>query len=235
MSDLLIIIPVLGRPQNANQVATSIDNNTTNPCRIAFVCTQSDTDQIAACRQTIEPNRDLVYVLEPNSVGDYAKKINHAYRFGDERYVFLGADDLVFHQGWDVEALRVMHETGAGVVGTNDLANQQTIAGLHSTHSLVDRAYIDRCGGYVGGPGRVYFEGYHHQFVDNELVQTAMARDCYAHAFHSQVKHLHPLWRTAPDDATYRLALRDSGPDRLLFESRKCLWEDEARAAAAEG
>lgn len=235
MSAILIVIPVLNRPHRAAKVVDSIRRSTDVPYRIAFVCTIGDHDQIqvsyAALGDGFTDGDDLVLQILPNDRGDYAKKINTAYReidADDEHdYVFLGADDLEFQDGWASEALRVAEETGAGVVGTNDLANSMVTAGLHSTHSLVRRSYIDECGGYVGGQGKVYFEGYRHNQVDVELVQTAMQRGCYAHAHNSRVKHQHPLWRTAEWDPTYRKAMEGVDEDRRLYERRRPLWELE--------
>ena len=225
---LLVAIPVLGRPHRAATIAASVHDNTTLPHRLVFVCTEGDDDQIRACVEALGDD-DGVLFIDAGHTGEYARKINLAFQAGDEPFVFLGADDLEFQPGWDVAALEVADQTGAGVVGTNDQANSAVIAGLHSTHSLVRRSYIDECGGFVRGEGSVYFEGYSHQFVDNELVATAMARGCYAHAHRSRVIHLHPLWRTAPMDGTYERALADGATDRLLFESRRGLWENGAR------
>ena len=68
--------------------------------------------------------------------------------------MFAGADDLNFHPGWDTAALAVM-DGWVQVVGTNDLLNPYVTAGLHATHYLVDRRYLDDVGGVVDqGPAR---------------------------------------------------------------------------------
>ena len=38
------------------------------------------------------------------------------------------------------------------------------------------------------------------------------------------VRHRHPLWRTAPDDRTYRKALAKFRDDQRLFLKRAHLW-----------
>ena len=226
---IAVIVPVLNRPHRAALVNASIHTNTTLPHRTLFVCTENDNDQIRACIETLGPDDEILFI-DAGQTGEYARKINHAYRSCDERLVFLAADDLEFQPGWDVEAVKVMDATGAGVVGTNDLSNGQVIAGLHSTHSLVRRGYIDACGGVVGQPGVVLFDGYSHQQVDNELVQTAMARGCYAHAHDAVVQHVHPLYdRTVQRDATYVKGQAKGFEDRRLFESRRHLWLNEVR------
>jgi hypothetical protein len=47
------------------------------------------------------------------------------------------------------------------------------MAGRHSTHSLVTRDYVERFG-TIDEAGVVLHEGYPHEFVDDEFVQTAM-------------------------------------------------------------
>jgi hypothetical protein len=137
-------------------------------------------------------------------------------------FVLLGASDLLFHSGWDVEALRVAEQTGAGVIGTNDLANPAVKAGRHSTHPLVRRSYIDEVGGtFDQGPGVVYFEGYDHQCVDNELCIAATKRKQWAFAKESKVQHLHPIFdKTISMDDTYRRGLAKGKEDIALLQSR---------------
>ena len=114
---------------------------------------------------------------------------------------------------------------GYDVVGTNDLANAQVKRGQFGTHCLIRRRYVTEHGGTADqGPGTVLYEGYDHNFVDRELCHVAQSRGVFVFARHSRVKHHHMLWRTAPDDATYRKALRNFRADQKLFLSRARLW-----------
>ena len=70
---------------------------------------------------------------------DYAKKLNFAYGQSDAEWFFQGATDLIFYEGWDVQALAVAGRGRGGVVGTNDLGNPLVKRGRHSTHSLISR------------------------------------------------------------------------------------------------
>lgn len=222
MTAISVIVPVLGRPQNAGPVADSFHANQTIDGTLIFVCTPGDTAEIAACWET-----DAVVIEhdEPVGPGDYAKKIQAGYRYSDDEYLLLGADDLRFHKGWDVAVLEIAAEFDVGVVGTNDNANPTVKAGLHSTHPVVRRCYIDTYGGSVGEPGQVYHEGYDHQFVDNELVQTAISRGCYAHCHDAVVEHLHPIYsRDVKRDATYAKGQARGREDRRLFEARSRAW-----------
>jgi hypothetical protein len=74
--------------------------------------------------------------------------------------------------------------------------------GRHATHSLVHADYRE-CG-TLDEPWKLLHEGYWHNFVDDELVGTAMLRGTFAMAGDAHVEHLHPNWRKAADDETYR-------------------------------
>lgn len=227
MTAIAVIVPVLNRPKNAHPLMASF--KASNPdARLTFVVTESDEAEIKAIRDahgvTGLSNVNYVFLAEEAGPGDYARKINVAYRNCDAPYVLCAADDLRFHEGWDTALLRKAEETGAGVIGSNDLGNAQVLAGKHSTHPLVHRSYIAECGGAYGEPGVVYHEGYDHQWVDCELIELAKWRGCYAHAHDAVIEHLHPLWRKAEMDDTYRRAMAKGREDARLFQRRQKLW-----------
>jgi len=224
-----ILVPVLARPQNAQPLVDSIRENTVVEHRILFLCSPFDVDEINAVHET---GADIHNVNWEAGPGDWAKKINRGYRLTDYPFMLLGADDLRFHEGWDIEVLRVAEETGAGVIGTNDLGNATVMRGRHSTHPLVRRSYIDNQG-TIDEPGRVLHEGYHHQWVDTELVQTAQMRQQWAFAKQSRVEHLHPFWKKGEMDATYEKALSTSAEDHQHFQERRQLWSRAAMRARA--
>lgn len=134
--------------------------------------------------------------------------------------MFQAADDLNFHYGWDIHAMRVADHRGAGVVGTNDLGNKLVMRGGHSTHTFIRRKYIERYGGTFDDTGLVFCELYDHQFCDNELVQTAIRRGEWAFSKRSIVEHLHPVWNKGTFDATYEKAFRETSQDTRLYMKR---------------
>ncbi|MBK6887023.1 MAG: hypothetical protein IPH03_11765 [Tetrasphaera sp.] len=91
-------------------------------------------------------------------------------------------------------------KAGYKVVGTNDLGNRSTATGRLSTHTLVERTYVDRHG-TIDEPGVLCHEGYWHEYVDNELIGTAKHRGVYGHARQAHVEHLHWLWGKRDRDA----------------------------------
>lgn len=207
---LAILVPMLGRPHHVAPLLASI-YATTPDAHIVFATTPDDTvvrDVIDAAGQE---RIDVDYAS-----GDYARKINTAATHTTADHLFLAASDLRFHPGWYEACLARLVE-GIGVVGTNDLCNQRTATG-HSTHSLVTRAYADR--GLIDGTPGILYEGYHHNYCDDELVGTARRRGAYAHAAGAMVEHFHPMAGKAPMDETYQLAQSRFRQDRELFRRR---------------
>ncbi len=231
-----VLIPVLGRPQNALPVVDSIRAHTTVEYEIIFLCSPRDDAQIAACAATdsIEVSTRVITVPWTSGPGDAARKWNRGYEASVFSFVFCAADDVEFTPGWDTEALRVAEQTGAGMIGTNDDANPLVRRGRHSTHSLFRRSYIDKIGGtFFDGPGVMYHEGYKHQYIDNEAVKAATDRREWAFAARSLVRHHHPMYdKTVAMDTTYKKALGDASEDAALYRSRLHQWSVSLRSGS---
>ena len=220
VSDLVLIIPMLRRAHRVGPLIASIEQATPRPHRLLFVATEEDDAVI----DTIKSHGADLLVIRANVIGDYAKKINYGYRNSTEPLMFLGADDLHFHPGWFEAAVAEMDKPGIGVVGTQDLANHRVIRGEHATHSLVSRDYIDQWG-TIDEARKVLHEKYRHEFVDDELVQTAKRRNAFAFAHHSIVEHLHPLVGKAPVDEMYAAQRERMRIDSRVFRRRQRLWK----------
>lgn len=227
-AELVILIPALSRPDNAQPVIDSLAAATSTSFRAVFLCSPADLAQIKAAHRT---GADVMVMDWPPGRGDFAKKINAGYTATSEPWVFQAADDVVFHPGWDTAALAAASgRRPYGVVGTNDLHNPAVLRGRHSTHTLFSRRYIDRFGsGTVDGTGIVFCELYDHQLVDNEFVETAVRRGQFVFARDSIVEHHHPHWGLASMDRTYDKALRETVEDRTLFQERRRLIRDQFR------
>jgi hypothetical protein len=207
---------MLGRPQWVKPLVDSIRR--TCDAAILFLLSPGDTSVLTAvdgmgCDHLIVPKLPL---------GDYARKINTGYRATSEPLLFLGAGDLLFHPGW-LEAAKAKLAPGVGVVGTNDMGSPRVMAGDHSTHSLVTREYV-RDFGLIDGPGLVLYEGYAHEFVDDELVGTAKMRSAWAFAPDSLVEHLHPDWGKGDRDEIHLQQQRRMRISRATFMRRRRQW-----------
>lgn len=217
-NDLVILIPVLQRPHRVKPLLDSIAASTSCCYRVLFLCTADDHDQIAA----VHASGCDYLICGPRLPGDYARKINLGYNSTTEPLIFLGADDLLFHDGW-FDAARSYLSDQIHVVGTNDLGNVRVMAGKHSTHTLLTRAYADTYG-TIDRHGMILHPAYPHTFCDDEFVQTAISRKMFAHAPDAIVEHLHPNWNKAEWDEVYSLADQSLGPGRRLFNQRRRMW-----------
>lgn len=222
MIDLLI--PVLGRPQNAQVVVDSIRAVQIVPTTVYFICTREDDDEIEACKKT-----GAIVLLLGTGPSEYPRKINHGVGCSADmvgtpnEFVFLGADDLCFHPGWDRNAIDMWLATGKRVIGTNDLCNPTVMRGEHATHSLVHRSYVED--GTIDEPGKLLHEGYDHNYVDTEFIGTAKHRGEFIFAKDSHVEHLHWICGQGQrQDVIYKKGSKSVNRDHHLFNTRQRLW-----------
>lgn len=185
--------------------------------RVLFIADIDDEAEIAALEQA---GADYITVDQPRN---YAAKINAGYRASEETLLYSGADDLHFHPNWLPRAAMCI-TSQIHVVGTNDLGNELVMKGEHSTHTLFTRHYIETESGVIDTPNTVLYEGYPHDYCDNEFVETAKARGRFVMAFNSVVEHMHWVWGKGTIDDVYRKAMDMSAVGRALFEQRRPLW-----------
>lgn len=217
-----ILVPVLGRPQNAAPFMASL-RASTSLASVHVLVSDGDVETFEAWQACEignswgEPVRDLE-VSYCGSRQTFAEKVNFGSD-GDAPWVFITGDDVRFHPGWLDHAQATAGER-FHVVGTNDLGNPRVMAGEHATHLLIRRSYVEEVGASWDGPGVVAHEGYGHWFVDDEVVTAAKQRGVWAMALGSRVEHLHPLFGKGQDDETYRLGQAAAQADAKLFRER---------------
>lgn len=224
MIDTIILVPVLDRVQNIERLMESVIK-TSRYAKVLFLASPGKKYFIEHCAlqaASIKYDGYCEYVVVDweCGIGDYAKKINYGISITSETYIFLGADDIVFKPGWRKSCL----SASTLVVGTNDLGNPRVISGSHSTHFFVNRDYVNQ--GLIDGRPGLLFEGYHHEYVDDEFIATARKRNCYSFAPNALVEHLHPSWNKAPMDEVYSGQQDRMRRSRNLFLSRSRLWEN---------
>lgn len=216
MSDVAVLVPMLGRPHRVGPLVWSIEA-TTPGATVLFLTSPDD----APVKDAVNAAGYEYLEVARHPHGDYARKIQAGIEATTTPYVFLGADDLRFHPGWFGLALDAMTD-GVGVVGTNDLANPRVVAGEHATHFLVARWYVAL--GTIDEPGVLMHHGYPHEYVDDELVATAKHRGAWAFAAGSIVEHLHPMAGKAPMDDLYAAQPARMRAGRKIYQRRCRLW-----------
>lgn len=218
---IAVLLPVLGRAQQIETVLASLRAATTNEYRAILLCSPGDS-ALEAARQS---DADVLVASWTPGKADYAKKLALGYQESDEPWLFQGATDLVFYPGWDTNALKAGRRHHPGVIGTNDMGNPTVMRGLHSTHSLISREYIEKFGGTIDGSGVIFSEAYDHQWSDCEFIETARRRRQFYYARNSRVEHMHPHWGKGQHDSTYEKALRATSQDQKLFMQRRRLYQ----------
>jgi hypothetical protein len=212
MASVAVIVPVLRRPHHAAPFMRSL-LLTTDDANVYAVADIDDTDTRTAWV-------DAGATVLDSTGSSFAHKVNDGYRATSEPWLFFVGDDVAFHVGWKANALHHATETGAQVIGTNDLATGRVVTGQHATHFFIRRAYVDAVGASWDGPGVVAHEGYHHWFVDDEIVNVAKQRGVWTSALCSIVEHLHPIAGKAPDDDVYRLGQSFAKQDEATWTER---------------
>lgn len=224
-----VLIPTLGRPYRIGTLLTNLQSSTRIEARPYFVVEAGDEPTIEAVEAACA--RKIVNVGEPT----YASCINSGYRATREPFLFLGADDIEFLNGWLEAALAAMADERVGVVGTFDPANPMPD---HSAHSLVRREYIRQHGGCIDLQDVVLYS-YHHGFTDHEFVGVAKARGAYCYCQESRIKHHHPGWDSLGRvrgghrlDKTYQKGNLNHRTDTVRFIERSRLWTDAFEPAS---
>lgn len=218
---IAVLLPVLGRAHQIDRVLRSLKEATVNEYRAILICSPED-EALPTARSA---DADLLIASWQPGHADYAKKLALGYRESDEEWLFQGATDLIFYPGWDTNAFKSNRRFHAGVIGTNDMGNPLVMRGIHSTHSLISRHYIETFGGTLDGTGVIFSEAYDHQWSDCEFIETARRRRQFFMAKNSRVEHMHPHWGKGEHDATYSKALRATKSDQKLFMQRRKLYQ----------
>jgi len=219
-----IIIPTYGRASQLEAVAENIHESTSSDHRVVFVCERDDTDSIAGVEAL--PAAQLVI---NERTRNYAGALNTGYTHTSNPWVFTGADDLVWTTDWDLDCLAKVDDWFA-VIGTNDLLNTAVLAGMHSTHSLVARDYLEAVGGVADeGPGSFYPECYDHNFCDTEFIATAKMRARFRPCLDAVVEHLHVTTGKVEADATYLRSIAHYDADSRMYDMRRDVWAGLSR------
>lgn len=215
-----IVIPTLGRPHLLEPLAGNIHETTTD-FRLIFVCDRADLESQGAVGRAAQllPRHSVNLILHD---GTYPVKSNAGMRHAVGEWAVVVNDDTRFHAGWQ-DAVQRGFDTGADVVGTNDLSPSSHEE--HSTQVAVRLSYLVDPGASWDEPGKLYCERYMHNWSETEVCHLAAHRGRWVYAEDAVIEHCHPDWGKRKKDATdEKGGARNWKQDEALYLARKELW-----------
>lgn len=177
-----------------------------------------------------ESDRTVVFVSRPEG-STAVDGWNRAYRAVADLcdWFVLGADDIVWGEGWLAAALELAASPTVQLIGLND---GHTPLEAYAPHYMASAAFCQQTLGDYIAPSE-----YHAWWFDRLVCELAQDQGVYAPGWQVMAEHRHPDWQTAEMDATYEAAMPLRGIDRRRYETwqqRRQLTRDMGRLAALE-
>lgn len=211
-----IYIPTFGRPEKLKALALNIKKATHNPYKIYWGVEVFDKATVKALKNI--PGK----IIFNNGSPSYSDALQAIYESTKEPIFFWANDDFFFIDGWDIAPLEMLKDEKIGVLGVSD-GNPNT---QFTSMALVRRKYIEEQSGVVDMPNRVLYP-YHHNYVDNELTETAKKRGVWTFCDKPCILHQHHSFTWLgdfPHDATYAKNDAKINEDAQTYHSRRHLF-----------
>lgn len=224
MTELAIIVPTRGRPENIRKVISAWDF--TNAWDLADLVLVADADdpEIDGYRRVMgdfnqEPghgtdlNPGALSMIQVPKWLPMVHKLNAAARDLASRYWalgFAGDDHLPQTIGWAERYLTVLHELGTGMVYSDDGYQGAKL----STEWAVTSDAVTALGRMVPAPVE-------HMYCDNSMMALFGGAGAMRHLPEVRIEHMHPYAGKADTDAQYkRVNHRDQmNRDRASFNA----------------
>jgi hypothetical protein len=226
MVRVAILLPTKGRANQLLERMTALLNQeppTDVHLMVIFAPVANDHYTLSAVEVLLERSwhdRISTYqIIRTNADSTTVQGFNTAYQYAQQLepdWYVLGADDLLWGDGWLKEALTVADKHGAQVVGLND---GHTDIGDYSSHYMISAGF---CAEFIGG---IAPDEYTCWWFDREVCELAERLSLYHPAYRANVEHTHPNWNTALMDDTYRQMWPSHDQDKALYLERKQNYE----------
>lgn len=207
-----VLLPTRGRVQQAvNCIDRLLD---TAPVDV-FLVTEDPAEKFLGL-----PDQAGVHFLSCSDGMWATQKWNMALKAAARWDAFvLGADDLVFGDGWLDETMKLV-ERGFGCVSFNDFVTDGNQLG---THYLMTKSFItDFNGGVMVCPH------YRSWCLDVETTERAKRAGAYAWASQAMVEHRHVHFKKSSMDATYQRGYLSHQYDQMILAVRqRAGWPDD--------
>jgi glycosyltransferase involved in cell wall biosynthesis len=195
MKQIAVLIPTFGRPHKLDKLIANFKRNS-KQSTLYFIIDPIDK----LSKEKLKPNSNEYSVLSIK--GEYQKAINYGYKNTKEPFIFCGADDILFTKGWEEKLLNIMEDEKIMVTGGID-DWVCSGSGVHTSHPLIRRTYIDDIGCPQGYKGYIYNPNRQHYHIDIELEQVAWHRGVIKICKECVIEHNHFFNKKAEKDSTY--------------------------------
>lgn len=190
MTDIAIILPTKGRPENFKRFIESYNTNTSGNSTVIPVFDDFEV---------VSYEWNNYYIATPQSYG-LVRKLNHAaniLRLKGYKYLIFMADDLVIHtKDFDKMIAEVFkEEPKTNLIYWEDMLNGKMIA----NHWAIRTDVVSRVG-FMALPVCK------HCFIDNFWTKVGNETGTIKYMPNIVIEHRHYVGRTAPLDDTYRLS-----------------------------
>ena len=203
-----VIIPTKGRPLQLRCCLMGL-KATTREHDVEVIVVVDQCKVSAAMLKTIPDIKVINNAEHKGAVACW----NQGYSVAKGAAIVLGADDVVFLNGWLDAALETLEELdGWGMVGFNDGI---TPAHAFAPHFLMTRDFINR---YMAG----YFVPpcYKHHYIDLEATARAKRAGRYKWCEDARIEHRHHAHKLAVMDDVYKLANAYLEADKAVYQAR---------------
>ena len=220
MRKIAVLIPTYKRPQKLRELIESFYANS-SVAQLYFIVEPDDLETHKELELLFIENPDFKIIIFR---GEYVNAINAGVNFTNEPFVFCGADDILFSPNWDKKLLRIMKCKSVGVTGgIDDWACSRS--GVHISHPLVRREYIQN-GSYWQSEGKyLYCPEYKHYQCDIELEQLAWTKGVFKLCNEVTIAHNHYVNHKSEDDETYQRSRKNLKVDTAVYDKRKMAFE----------
>jgi hypothetical protein len=196
VSDLAVIVPSRGRPQNIADLMTAWEDNANGYAALIVAVDDDDPalpDYLDLGLPSNEPDMRLLILPKPGSM---VAALNSAALPFSGHHVgvgFMGDDHRPRTVGWDEKVVAALTELGTGIVsGPDGFRRDQLPTWCAMTSDIV------RTLGYMAPPSL------HHMYVDNAWQTLGTALGKYRYLPDVLVEHMHPLAGKSADDEGYQ-------------------------------
>lgn len=202
MTDLLMIVPTRGRPQNIAALLDAWAETTAGDTELWFALDDDDPtlSECLTVRPTMEwpaePTRPARWIVQERLrlAGTLNMLATSAAESGEYKAVgFMGDDHRPRTKGWDVAFSTALEALGTGMVYGDDL-----IQGAALPTAVAMTSDIVSTLGYMVPPGLV------HLYLDNAWLSLGEGLGRIRYLPEVVIEHMHPLAGKAPDDDRYR-------------------------------